>query len=86
MLLPWWGIRLTAGRRERGVLSFAYFEYRESPFVTEPRLRKSKFFTEADGLLIEELDRFTFLVRYDKKDVAFHLLQLSQEPPSELAR
>ena len=77
----WGNIRLAAGRRERGVLSFAYFEYKESPFVTEPRVRKSKFFTDADGLRIEELDRFTFLVRYNGKEVTFHLHQLSQEPP-----
>ncbi len=77
----WGNIRLAAGRREKGVLSFAYFEYKESPFVTEPRIRKSKFFTDADGLLIEELDRFTFLVRYNRKEVTFHLHQLSQEPP-----
>jgi hypothetical protein len=77
----WGNIRLAAGRRERGVLSFAYFEYKESQFVTEPRIKKSKFFTVADGLLIEELDRFTFVVRYDGKDVVFHLHELLQEPP-----
>ena len=32
----WGNIRLAAGRRERGVLSFAYFEFKESPYVTEP--------------------------------------------------
>ena len=51
----WGNIRLAAGRRERGVLSFAYFEFRETPYVTEPRVSASKFFTNADGLLIEEL-------------------------------
>ena len=48
--------RGNTGRREWGVLSFAYFEFRETPFVTEPRVTMSKLFTDADGLLIKELD------------------------------
>ena len=78
----WGNIRLAAGRRERGVLSFAYFEFKESPYVTEPRLVRNKFFTDADGLRIEELDKFTFKVRFDGKDVIFNLNQISQEPPA----
>ena len=74
-------IRLPAGRRENGVLSFAYTEFRESPFVLQPRAGRSKFFTDADGVKITELDRFTWNVRYKGKDVRFHLNQLSQEPP-----
>ena len=77
----WGNIRLAAGRRERGVLSFAYFEFRETPYVTEPRVSASKFFTNADGLLIEELDPFTYKVSYDQKEVVFNLHKLSQEPP-----
>ncbi len=77
----WGNVRLAAGRRERGVLSFAYFEYRESPFVYEPRLRKSKFFTDADGLTIEESDPFKFKVRYNGRDVTFNLHKIPQEPP-----
>ena len=78
----WGNIRLAAGRRERGVLSFAYFEFRETPYVTEPRVSLSKFFTVADGLLIEELDPFKFRVTYDGRSVIFNLHQLSQEPPN----
>ena len=78
----WGNIRLPAGRRERGVLSFAYFEYRESPFVTDPRVSRAKFYTDADGLSIEELDEFTYRVRYNRKEVTFNLHQLSQEPPN----
>ena len=77
----WGNIRLAAGRRERGVLSFAYFEFRETPYVTEPRVGASKFFTDADGLAIEKLDPLTFKVRYNQKEVIFHLHELSQEPP-----
>lgn len=78
----WGNIRLAAGRRERGVLSFAYFEYKESQFVDEPRIKRSKFFTVADGLLIDEVDPFTFVVRYDGKEVTSHLHELSQEQPT----
>ena len=77
----WGNIRLAAGRRDRNVLSFAYFEFRETPYVTEPRVSSSKFFTEADGLRIEELDPFTYKVRYNQKEVVFNLHKLSQEPP-----
>ena len=77
----WGNIRLAAGRRDRGVLSFAYFEFRETPYVTEPRVSSSKFFTEADGLRIENLDPFTYKVSYNRKDVVFNLHKLSQEPP-----
>ena len=77
----WGNMRLAAGRREQGVLSFAYFEFKESPFVLDPILRRSKFFTDSDGLVIKQLDRFTFVVRYNNKDVTFNLHQLSQEPP-----
>ena len=81
----WGNIRLAAGRRERGVLSFAYFEFRESPYVSNPRIQRSKFFTDADGLLIDEIDRFTFKVRYSGKEVIFNLHQLSQEPPKSFS-
>ena len=77
----WGNIRLAAGRRDRGVLSFAYFEFRETPYVSEPRISRSKFFTDADGVLIERLDPFTYKVRYNKKEVVFHLHRLSQESP-----
>ena len=77
----WGNIRLPSGRRERGVLSFGYFEFRESPFETSERLTRFKFFTQADGLIMEELDRFTYKVSYNDRDVIFNFHELSQEPP-----
>ena len=77
----WGNIRLPAGKRDRGVLSFAYFEFKESPFVTEPRAGRSKIFTKADALFIEKVDPFTYNVEYNDRVVTFHLNQLSQEPP-----
>ena len=50
----WGNIRLPAGRRDRGVLSFAYFEFKESPLKTGPRLERWKYYTKADGLLVEK--------------------------------
>ena len=77
----WGNIRLPAGRRENGVLSFAYFEFKESPYVSEPRAGGTKYFTDADGVRVEELDRFTYSVTYRQRKVTFHLHELSQEPP-----
>ena len=78
----WGNIRLPAGRRDRGVLSFAYFEYRESPVRALDRFSRNKFYTDADGLKIEEIDPFTYVVRYNGRAVTFNLNHLSQEPPN----
>ena len=77
----WGNMRLPSGRRERGVLSFAYFEFVEFPSVGGTGFSRSKYFTDADGLSVKEIDRFTWEVRYNKKSVIFHLHQLKQTPP-----
>jgi len=77
----WGNIRLPAGRRDRGILSFAYFEFKESPFVTEPRVKNSKLYTIADDLEIDKRDHFTYDVSYRGKKVTFNLHQMSQEQP-----
>ncbi len=77
----WGNIRLPTGRRDRGVLSFGYFEYRESSFGIDTQLKRSKFFTDADGLRIDKKDDFTYVVRYGGKEVTFNLHRLLQEPP-----
>lgn len=81
----WGNIRLPAGRRERGVLSFGYAEYVEfpGPSGAPSYVSRSKYFTDADGLRIEELDKLTFRVTYNKKSVVFHLHPLSTEPPKK---
>lgn len=78
----WGNIRLAAGRRESGVVSFAYFEHQESPYVIEPRVRKSKFFTDADGVVLEEIDPFKWKMRYKGRDVIFNFHRLNQDPPN----
>ena len=77
----WGNIRLPAGRRERGVLSFAYFEFIDYPSVPGAGFSRAKYFTEADGLRIEEVDPFTWIVHYNRKSVTFHLHKLVQKPP-----
>ncbi len=79
----WGNIRLPAGRRDRGILSFAYFEFKESPFVIDPRVRNSKLYTIADDLTIDKKDDFTYNVGYRGKEVTFNLHQLSQEQPKK---
>ncbi|HSA02818.1 MAG TPA: hypothetical protein P5055_18965, partial [Candidatus Paceibacterota bacterium] len=69
----WGNIRLPAGRRERGVLSFGYSEFNEFPSSPGEYLSRSKYFTDADGLLIKARDPLTFEVRYSGRMVVFHL-------------
>jgi hypothetical protein len=77
----WGNIRLPSGRRERGVLSFAYFEFVEFPSVPGLGFSRSKYFTDADGVVLKELDKFTWEVRFNRKSVKFHFHQLKQQPP-----
>ena len=47
----WGNIRLPAGRREHGVLSFGYFEFIEFPSASAQGVSGSKFYTDADGVI-----------------------------------
>jgi len=77
----WGNIRLPAGARDNGVLSFGYFIYKESAFGSNERFTRAKFYSIADGLLVEERDPFSYVVEYKGKSVTFNLHQLSQKPP-----
>jgi hypothetical protein len=82
----WGNIRLPAGRRERGVLSFGYSEFAEFPSGPGNYLSRSKYFTDGDGLLVKQgADPFTWVVTYNKRSVTFHLHRLKQEPPALFA-
>ena len=81
----WGNIRLPAGRRERGVLSFGYSEFSEFPSNPGNYVSRSKYFTEGDGVSMKSKDPFTWLVSYNKKTVTFHLHKLSIEPPKSFA-
>lgn len=81
----WGNIRLPAGRRDRGVLSFGYFEFKEASYGPRSDFQRSKFFTQADGLRIEKIDNFTYVVDYTGKSVTFNLSKLPQDPPRQFA-
>jgi len=77
----WGNIRLAAGYRDKGELSFAYFEFDEFAGIGREKFTQAKIYKPEDGVEIEKVDRFTYIVRYNGKAVTFHLYQLSQEPP-----
>ena len=77
----WGNFRLAAGYRDQGELSFAYFEFDEFASTSAKRFTRSKIYTEEDGVTIEQVDRFTYIVSYNGKAVTFNLHQLRQEPP-----
>ncbi len=80
----WGNIRLPAGARDRGVLSFGYAEFEEFPSVGGGgrRLSRAKYFTRADGVEVIKRDDFTYVVRVAEKEVVFHLNRISQHPPA----
>lgn len=77
----WGNIRLAAGHRERGELSFAYFEFDEFAYNRGPQFTRAKVLTQTDGVIVKEIDRFTYTVTYEGKTVKFNLLRLPQDPP-----
>jgi hypothetical protein len=80
----WGNIRLPAGRRENGVLSFGYYEFIEFPTAAVQGISGSKFFTDADGVIVAEVDRFTWTVRFRGRTVTFHLHELDQSPSANI--
>lgn len=79
----WGNIRLPSGRRERGVLSFGYAEFNPFPSRSGQRFSRAKYFTKADGLLMKEVDPFTYDVTFGEKTVRFHLNRISQHQPKK---
>lgn len=80
----WGNIRLPAGQREQGELSFGYFEFNEFPQLTVPQrgLSQAKFYSAADGLRLVARNPFTWEATYGGKRTVFHLHRLSQETPA----
>lgn len=79
----WGNIRIPAGKRDEGEVSFGYFEYVEFPQLRGPKtgLSNSKFFTQKEGLSLESLTPLDWVVKYRGKQVIFHLYPLPQVPP-----
>lgn len=77
----WGNIRLAAGHRELGELSFAYFEFDEFDYMSDRGVTRAKVFAADDGVIVTKIDHFTYTVAYLNKTITFNLLQLPQEPP-----
>lgn len=79
----WGNIRIPAGKRDEGFLSFGYFEFVEFPQLRGPKtgLSRSKFYGPTDGLILEELAPLEWRAGYGGNRVTFNLHKLRQEPP-----
>ncbi len=80
----WGNIRLPSRSRDNGVLSFGYYEFIEFPSTLIEKASGSKFFTDADGVVVTAVDRFTYNVFFKGKTVVFNLHQLDQTLPPAL--
>jgi hypothetical protein len=76
-------LRLAAGRREKGILSFWYEEVRPMSGPAPDALGGSKEFTASDGLQLAPADSLTWIATYRQKSVTFHLHPLPQDPPRQ---
>lgn len=74
-------INLPARYRDQGILSFGYAEFDEFMLGPSKGVTGAKYFSQADGVVIHRVDRFTYTVTYNGKTVTFRLNQLPQEPP-----
>jgi hypothetical protein len=76
-------IRLPAGSRDLGILSFAYEEQIDAPEKGRGRgpISGAKYFTKKDGVSIRRADSLTYVVKVKEREVTFHLHELLQEPP-----
>ena len=62
-------VRLAAGYREHGELSFAYFEFEEFPSLPKaPGFTRAKMLSAEDGVIVKEVDRFTYTVTFEGND------------------
>ncbi len=74
-------IRLAAGQREQGSLSFWYAETGEPASAGGRRLVGSKDFSRTDGVQLQARNHFTWVVTWRNRSVTFHLHRLPQAPP-----
>ena len=77
----WGNIRLPAGERDRGILSFAYEEQLHAPDPDDLRASGAKYLTKTDGVIIQRIDPYIYSVNLDGRAVTFHLHKLLQEIP-----
>lgn len=84
----WGNIRLAVGDRDRGLLSFAYWEFNNMPEVSSDSryFSKHKEFSEVDGLKINKIDPLKYEVVYRGKKVRFILNDVPQSAPRFITR
>jgi hypothetical protein len=77
----WGNIRLPAGARDEGELSFAYFEFEEFPLGARSGITRSKFFNEPDGVFVRQVEPHAYNVEFEGKTVKFKFHELRQDRP-----
>jgi|GEM_PF-562714 hypothetical protein len=77
----WGNIRLPAGARDDGELSFAYFEFDEFPLGQRSGITRSKFFNEPDGVFVRQVEPYAYNVEFEGKTVKFNFHELRQDRP-----
>lgn len=77
----WGNIRLPAGARDDGELSFAYFEFEEFPLGARRGITRSKFFNEPDGVFVRQVEQYAYTVEFEGKTVKFKFHELRQDRP-----
>jgi hypothetical protein len=77
----WGNIRLPAGARDDGELSFAYFEFEEFPVGARSGITRSKFFNEPDGVFVRQVEPYAYNVEFEGKTVKFRFHELRQDRP-----
>lgn len=75
--------RPASGEREKGILSFAYAEWREFPdeVPEDPSLTRVRRFSAEDGVTVKCVDPLTCEISSEGKTVRFHLHNIPQLPP-----
>lgn len=76
--------RPASGEREKGILSFAYAEWREFPddIPENAELSRVRKFSAEDGVTVKCVDPLTCDISSEGKTVRFHLHNLPQLPPA----
>jgi hypothetical protein len=77
----WGNFRLAPEERDSGKIHFAYYEFDEALTGPDDANIRHKLLGPEDGINIEKLNDFCYIVSKDDKKVIFNLHQLEQTPP-----
>lgn len=81
----WGNLRLAAGAREKGQVSFAYAEFPEFPGPSTNRIVRGRFLGKEDGVTVKSTAPLLWELSFREKTVRFHLHALRQEPPKKFS-